>query len=83
LAAISPYTFIDRVRTPTLIVHGERDDRCPIGQSEEWFSALRARGVETELVRYPGGSHLFILSGPPSQRIDWCQRVIDWVESHQ
>ncbi|MDQ1425774.1 MAG: hypothetical protein QOD72_3272, partial [Acidimicrobiaceae bacterium] len=82
LAASSPSTFVDQVRTPTLIVHGERDDRCPIGQAEEWFSALRANGVETALVRYPGGSHLFILNGPPSQRVDWCQRVVDWTQAH-
>ena len=33
-------------------------------------------------MRYPGGSHLFILNGPPSQRVDWCRRVIEWVEAH-
>jgi dipeptidyl aminopeptidase/acylaminoacyl peptidase len=81
LASMSPFTFVDKVTAPTLIIHGERDDRCPIGQAEEWFSALRARGIETELVRYPGGSHLFILNGPPSQRVDWCRRVIEWVEA--
>ena len=81
LAASSPSTFVDRVQAPTLVVHGENDDRCPIGQAEEWFSALRARGIETELVRYPGGSHLFILNGPPSQRIDWCRRLVEWVEA--
>ena len=38
--------------TPTLIVHGEADDRCPIGQGEELFVALKKSGVETEFVRY-------------------------------
>ena len=79
LAASSPQAMVGGVTTPTLIVHGERDDRCPIGQAEQWFSALRARGIETELVRYPGASHLFILNGPPSQRIDWCRRIVEWI----
>ena len=82
LAASSPMSFVDRVKAPTLIVHGENDIRCPVGQAEEWFAALRCNGIETELVRYPGGSHLFILDGPPSQRADWCRRVVAWLTSH-
>ena len=82
LTELSPVTHVDGVRAPTLILHGERDDRCDMGQAEEWFTALRARRVETELVRYPGASHLFILSGRPSHRIDYCRRVADWAVTH-
>ncbi|MGW9158708.1 serine hydrolase [Microbacterium sp. NPDC055665] len=82
IAAQSPYTHVDRVTTPTLILHGAADDRCPVGQAEQWFSALRERGVPTRLVLYPGGSHLFPLSGKPSHRADFSQRVIDWVEQY-
>ena len=82
LTALSPTTYVDGVTTPTLILHGEADQRCPIGQAEEWFAALRARRVPVELVRYPGASHLFVLSGRPSHRLDYCRRVIDWVERH-
>lgn len=79
LAAQSPYAQVERVTTPTLILHGAADDRCPVGQAEQWFAALRERDVPTRLVLYPGGSHLFPLSGPPSHRIDFSQRIIDWV----
>ena len=82
MVELSPLTHVDDVRTPTLILHGENDDRCDIGQAEEWFTALRVRKVETELVRYPGASHLFILLGRPSHRIDYCQRVTDWALAH-
>lgn len=78
----SPFTRIEDVRTPTLIVQGADDVRCPVGQAEQWFSALREQNVPTRLVLYPGGSHLFILSGKPSHRADWNQRVIDWVEQY-
>ena len=57
----------------------EELDRRPVGQAEGWFTALRSAGVPTELVRYPGGSHLFILSGPPSHRVDYARRVEEWV----
>lgn len=82
IAAQSPYTHVDRVQTPTLILQGAADDRCPVGQAEQWFTALRERGVPTRLVLYPGGSHLFLLSGPPSHRADYSQRVVDWVEQY-
>ncbi|MFD0476987.1 alpha/beta hydrolase family protein [Nonomuraea thailandensis] len=54
LAAQSPLTHVGRVTAPTLLLHGESDDRCPIGQSEQWFAALRERRVPVTLVRYPG-----------------------------
>ncbi len=82
VAELSPITYVDGVRAPTLLLHGEQDHRCDVGQAEEWFAALRARRVETELVRYPGASHLFILLGRPSHRIDYCRRVTDWATEH-
>lgn len=82
LAAQSPFAQVDRVNTPTLILHGAADDRCPVGQAEQWFTALRERGVPTRLVLYPGGSHLFLLSGPPSHRADYSTRVVDWVRQY-
>ena len=78
-AAMSPLTQVTQVRTPTLIVHGAADVRCPIGQAEQWHTALRERGVPTRMVLYPDASHLFILDGKPSHRIDFNQRVVDWV----
>ncbi|MEV0971190.1 S9 family peptidase [Microtetraspora glauca] len=76
----SPMTHVARVTTPTLILHGEDDDRCPVGQAEQWFAALREQGVPVRLVRYPGGSHLFILNGRPSHRVDYNERIVEWLE---
>jgi dipeptidyl aminopeptidase/acylaminoacyl peptidase/CubicO group peptidase (beta-lactamase class C family) len=79
---MSPLAHADAVRTPTLLLHGEADLRCPVGQAEQWHTALREQGVPVRLVRYPGASHLFILDGAPSHRIDYGQRVTDWVEQY-
>ena len=78
----SPITYVGAVTAPTLLLHGERDDRCPIEQAEQWFAALRAREVPTRMVRYPGGSHLFIALGRPSHRLDYNRRVVDWLNEH-
>jgi dipeptidyl aminopeptidase/acylaminoacyl peptidase/CubicO group peptidase (beta-lactamase class C family) len=75
----SPLSRVDDVLTPTLVLHGGSDERCPVGQAEQWFTALHERGVRSELVVYPGASHLFILNGRPSHRADYNQRILDWV----
>ncbi|MBE7163004.1 MAG: prolyl oligopeptidase family serine peptidase, partial [Williamsia herbipolensis] len=76
----SPIARAGRVSTPTLLLHAEFDHRCPIGQSEEWFSALRRHGVPSTLVRYPGVSHQFLVDGPPSFRLDYNRRIVDWAQ---
>ncbi|MEV1242908.1 S9 family peptidase [Nonomuraea sp. NPDC049750] len=80
LQAQSPIAQVARVTTPTLLLHGDSDDRCPVGQAEQWFAALREQGVPVRLVRYPDASHLFILNGRPSHRYDFNERIITWLE---
>ncbi len=82
LATQSPYSRVFAVSTPTLLLQGLEDDRCPVGQAEQWFTALRTRGVPTELVLYPGSSHLFIINGRPSHRVHYSHRLLDWMEQH-
>jgi dipeptidyl aminopeptidase/acylaminoacyl peptidase len=79
---MSPMAHVARVRTPTLIVHGAADLRCPADQAKQWHTALRERGVPTRLVLYPDASHLFILDGRPSHRLDFNRRVADWAEQY-
>jgi dipeptidyl aminopeptidase/acylaminoacyl peptidase len=80
---LSPVHYLDRCTTPTLIMHGENDDRCPIGQGEEVYAALVAAGkVPVEFVRYPGGPHGFVSTGRPSHRVDYSRRVVDWMEKY-
>ncbi|PRY44698.1 serine hydrolase [Umezawaea tangerina] len=81
-AAMSPLTRVADVRTPTLLLHGADDLTCPLGQAQQWHTALREQGVPTRLVVYPDASHAFILLGPPSQRLDFNHRVLDWLERH-
>jgi len=81
-AAHSPSTFAHRATTPTLIVQGEADNRCPIGQGEQMFVALKQAGCEVEFARYPGGSHAMLRVGPPSHRADFLTRLLGWFTNH-
>lgn len=78
----SPSSHIHKAVTPTLIVHGEADDRCPIGQGEEMFVGLLKAGVETEFARYPGGSHMMLRGGPIQHRIDYYTRILTWLDRY-
>ena len=46
--AMSPISYVENVRTPTLVVHGEHDFRTPLGEGEQWYQALTKLGVPTE-----------------------------------
>ena len=54
---ISPISFVHRVKTPVLMLHGERDERVPVSQAQFFARGLRRHGVENELVVYPREPH--------------------------
>jgi dipeptidyl aminopeptidase/acylaminoacyl peptidase len=78
----SPAGLARNVRTPTLLLHGEADMRCPISQAEEWFALLLSSGCKVALVRYPSASHGFLASGRPSFAADYGSRLVQWVTEH-
>lgn len=78
----SPAGLGGRVTTPTLLLHGEADMRCPISQAEEWLALLLCSGCEAALVRYPAASHGFLTSGRPSFAADYGNRLVRWVTDH-
>ena len=77
---LSPMKHAHKARTPTLILQGKDDQRCPIGQAEELFTTLMCQAkAQTEMVLYPGGSHHFFERGKPSHRLDAIERLVEWV----
>ena len=80
--AHSPITYVGRVETPVLLLHGEDDVRCPIGQSEQYFVALKRLGKAVEMVRFPGCSHGFLRSGPPNLREEYMARMLAWFDRY-
>jgi len=65
----SPIRYVESIRTPLLLTHGEMDLRCPIHQAEELFGALRVLRREVELVRFPEETHDLSRSGRPDRRV--------------
>jgi dipeptidyl aminopeptidase/acylaminoacyl peptidase len=75
----SPITHVGKVKTPTLILHGESDIRVPISQSVEFYSALKARRVTTQFVRYPNEGHAI---SQPQHVKDYWERILGWFERY-
>lgn len=80
--ANSPYTFVDKIKTPFLIKHGENDLRTGVIQSEMLYKSLKIMGKEVEYVRMPGGTHELSRSGNPRQRIDRMLRIYEFFERY-
>jgi dipeptidyl aminopeptidase/acylaminoacyl peptidase len=53
----SPLTYAGRVRTPTLFVHGEIDERVPYSEAEQMYVALKKLGVPTAMIQYKDMPH--------------------------
>lgn len=76
----SPLMHVGRVKTPTLLMTGELDLRTPMSQTEEYFAALKMRGVPAELLRFEGEYH-----GTGSKPSNWMRTqlyMMSWYERH-
>jgi len=65
------------VTTPTLIQHGDADDRVPISQSYEFYTALKRQGVTTRMTVYPRQPHGFT---EPKMTLDAARANLDWFD---
>ncbi len=75
---ISPIAYADRIRTPLLIQHSERDIRTTIAQAEALFTVLRSLRRPVRLLRVPDETHELTRSGTPFRRVENLRIVEDW-----
>lgn len=78
----SPLTYVANVTTPLLLLHSENDLRCPISQSEEFFTALQLHGKVAEFVRFPDESHGLSRTGQPAHRVERLERICEWFDRY-
>ena len=75
----SPLHYVGKVKTPTMVMTGEADLRTPMGQSEEYYRALKMLKKDTLLVRMPNEFHGW---RRPSHRILQSLYLMAWFEKH-
>ncbi|MGJ3204312.1 alpha/beta hydrolase family protein, partial [Geobacillus thermoleovorans] len=78
----SPLKYVQNMRTPLLILHSERDYRCPIEQAEQLFIALKQLGRETKLVRFPDANHDLSRTGNPVLRLERLRHIVNWFDRY-
>jgi len=76
----SPMRAVERIDAPLLIMHSERDYRCPIDQGEQLFNVLRMLGKsDAEFVRFTGDGHELSRGGKPRHRILRLRAIANWL----
>lgn len=78
----SPLKYVNEIETPLLILHGEKDFRCPVEQAEQLFIALKHRGKDTRFVRFPDSTHELSRSGDPQLRIARLEEIVGWFDKY-
>jgi len=78
-ARSSPITFIKNVKTPTLVLHGDRDSEVPTPQGYEFWHALKTLGVPTQLVIYENEGHGI---RRPDHQTDIQERTVAWFDKY-
>jgi dipeptidyl aminopeptidase/acylaminoacyl peptidase len=75
----SPMSHVKGVTTPTLIQHGEKDERVPLSQGQELYNALKRQGRKTKMIVYPRTPHGI---EEPRLLLDCMRRNLEWFEQN-
>jgi dipeptidyl aminopeptidase/acylaminoacyl peptidase len=78
----SPLSLVGNVKTPTLVLVGDRDFRTPVSDAEQYYQALQLAGVPTGLIKVPGASHGG-LTARPSQSAAKASAILAWFERYR
>jgi len=75
----SPVFYLQNAKTPSLIYHGEKDERVPLPQSLETYMGLKKAGVTTQLIIYPREGHGL---REPAHQLDKMRREFEWIDKY-
>ncbi|MBT2688966.1 S9 family peptidase [Bacillus sp. ISL-47] len=78
----SPLAYVNEMDTPLLILHSEKDYRCPIEQAEQLFIALKHRKKTAKFIRFPESNHELSRSGKPNLRISRLNYIAGWFDQY-
>jgi len=78
----SPITFAHKCTTPTLMLQGEADYRCPVPQTEQFYTSLKVNGCVVEMVRFPDSSHAASIDGAPVIRKAQNEELLRWMDRY-
>jgi dipeptidyl aminopeptidase/acylaminoacyl peptidase len=75
----SPMEFVQNYKTPTLVVHGQRDYRLDVSEGFQLFTALQRQGVKSKMLYFPDEFHFVV---KPQNAELWYKTVLDWIDEN-
>ncbi|MEK5164251.1 S9 family peptidase [Paenibacillus sp. FSL R5-0527] len=78
----SPISFVDKVKTPLLLIHSDRDFRVPIEQGEQFYTALKFLQRKVRMVRFLTETHELSREGEPWHRVVRLDHILQWFRDH-
>jgi dipeptidyl aminopeptidase/acylaminoacyl peptidase len=75
----SPHVRAEKLKTPTLVIHGELDYRVPLAESYQLFTALQRQGIPSRLVVFPDEGHVISV---PQNNVRWWREIHLWLEKY-
>jgi len=76
----SPLYYAEDIETPLLLIHGEKDYRCPIEQAQQFYALLKWRGVDVRFLWMKNEGHGFSFLGSPQARMKRLNVIEEWLE---
>jgi dipeptidyl aminopeptidase/acylaminoacyl peptidase len=80
--AASPLYRAESITAPLLLLQGERDDRCPLPESMQLYTVLKALGRTVEVIRLPEETHMMFALARPDRRVYRLEAILDWFDRH-
>jgi dipeptidyl aminopeptidase/acylaminoacyl peptidase len=77
IAKDDPINYVAKWKTPTLVIHGEKDFRVPYTQGIGIFTALQRKNIPSKLVMFPDEGHWIL---KPANSVQWHGEVLDWLD---
>ncbi len=78
----SPISYAHQCMTPTLLIQGEHDWRCPAEQSEQFYTILKVNGCPVEMLRLPGSAHAGSIEGTVAVRRAHNEALLGWLNCY-
>ncbi|MFP4479149.1 MAG: alpha/beta hydrolase family protein [Candidatus Izemoplasmatales bacterium] len=78
----SPIKYAMDIQTPLLLIHSDKDYRCPMEQAQQLYAILKTRGVDTELIWFKDENHELSRGGKPHARIKRIEDMTNWFKNH-
>lgn len=79
----SPLKYADKVKTPTLFIHSEKDYRCWLTEGLQMFTSLKYHNVDSRLCLFKEENHELSRSGKPKHRLRRLNEILDWFDKYK